>query len=135
MKNMKKILCAVLAVMMLMCLVGCGSDKGGGKESSAVKAFVSSSEADAFVSAVVDSAGGMVEAELEARGSEVVIKLTYTSIDSAMLKSVDLGEAIDMMFEDGNILSTFQAAEPEISKVTIEIYGSDGKLADKGSRS
>ncbi len=104
-------------------------------DEAAVAALMDSAFATGFVEGFKESSEGMAEVELSAKGTEVIIAITYTTLSSSMFAGVDVDDLIAQMHDTGSLLETFQSAESAISEVTIEIYGNDGVMVGTGSRS
>ncbi len=128
MKNVKRILCGMMAVMMIMCLVACGSDsepKGSAEDIAKVEAFVER-EGEGFVYGVESSSNGAAEADMKADGTKVVIEISSANFNGATKQSA--GQIADQMESASNMLKLFQGEEPAISAVVIKLYDGNGKM-------
>lgn len=172
MKNsMKKLLCMLLAIMMVACLAACGDkeEKTGDDakqenvETKAVDAATADDDevvagddevvagddevvagddeaaekvaayieqgGDVLVDALTESAQGMVDAEITADGTTVVITMAYKSISSDQIgeKKAEMVEMFDEMFEKMDLVAMLQSDVPEVEALRIELSTSDGE--------
>ena len=118
MKNFKKILCGMMAVMMVLCFAACGDE-------SAVKDYVDDNR-DVFIESFEASAGAYGDVDLEADGTKIVIKIDIDETYASMIDESSAQIMIDAMDGD-TLLEGFQEEESAVSGLVIEV-SADGDL-------
>lgn len=119
---MKKVVCGLLAVMMVVCIVGCGSP-----EDKVAKYVESLSGQMESVNSSLAEMGA--EVSVEAEGTAIIVNMSYDAFDNEYYDMVgDDGaeQLLDAFMESSNLLEVCQQGEEAVTAVILKIYSSEG---------